>query len=170
MEKMIRRARLLMLVMVANGVLLSGCREDDPNPAPTRMTLSGKLNGDVWEATGFLVQKYAATSASDSSLVIQPYRDGGSTRMYLYVYDVTAPGTYVFDYPSNSRRTNALMERTNPATKAISFLGEGPTTFTFTTVQNGRYVGTFSGKFIDKLGRGSIEVTKGKFDVRLGSQ
>lgn len=133
------------------------------------MTLSTKLNGAPWEATGFLVQQRAASSTDDAHVLIQSRRDLGQTTLHLYLYDVTAPGTYVFDEQNNGRK-NATLERTDPATGQITFLGQGPTTFTFTRVEDGRYTGTFSGQFIDQLGRGTVEVSEGKFDVRVGSQ
>jgi len=134
------------------------------------MTLSAKLDGDLWEATGFLVQQRPASATDDAHVMIQSRRDLGQTTMHFYLYDVTVPGTYVFDRKNNGRRKNASLERTNPTTGQITFLGRGPTTFTLTRVENGRYTGTFSGKFTDELGRGIVEVREGKFDVRVGSQ
>ncbi len=134
------------------------------------MTLSAKLNGDPWEATGFLVQQRPAGSTDDAHVMIQSRRNLGGTTLHFYLYDVTAPGTYVFDQSESGRRKNAMMERTDPATNRITFLGRGPVTFTFTRVENGHYTGTFSGTFTDGAGRGTIGVSEGKFDVRIGSQ
>jgi hypothetical protein len=116
------------------------------------------------------VQKRAANSTDDAHVLLQSRRDLGQTTMHFYLYDVTTPGTYVFDGQNNGRRKIATLERTDPTTGQINFLGKGPTTFTFTLVENGRYTGTFSGQFTDELGRGTVQVSEGKFDVRVGSQ
>jgi len=173
MKKSPKITSLHMLLLAITSFWLSSCnnQKDDPDPAAnSRMTLSAKLNGDPWEATGFLVQQRAANSTYDPYVLIQSRRDLGQTTLYFYLYDVTAPGTYVFDQPDSGRRKNATMERTDPATNRITFLGRGPTTFTFTTVENGHYIGTFSGTFTDELGRGTVQVSEGKFDVQIGSQ
>jgi hypothetical protein len=173
MEKAPKLPRLLLLLSALFSFCLSSCTDQkdalDPAADP-RMTLSAKLNGDSWEATGFLVQQRAANATDDAYVLIQSRRDLGQTTLHFYLYDVTAPGTYVFDGQNNGRRKNATLEKTDPATGQITFLGRGPTTFTFMRVENGRYSGTFSGQFIDELGRGTIEVSEGKFDVRVGSQ
>jgi hypothetical protein len=116
------------------------------------------------------VQQRSANSTDDAHVLIQSRRDLGQTTLHFYIYDVTAPGTYVFDGQNNGRRKIATLERTDPATGRITFLGKGPTTFNFTRVENGRYTGTFSGQFTDELGRGTVQVSEGKFDVRVGSQ
>ncbi len=173
MEKAAKLSRLFLLLFALTGFCLSSCtdQKDAPDPAlDPRMTLSAKLNGDSWEATGFLVQQRAANFTDDAHVLIQSRRDLGQTTLHFYLYDVTAPGTYVFDGQNNGRRKNATLEKTDPATGQITFLGRGPTTFTFTRVENGRYTGTFSGQFIDELGRGAVQVSEGKFDVRVGSQ
>ncbi len=173
MEKVSKLSRLLLLLFAFISFCLTSCQnqKDDPDPAAdSRMTLSAKLNGDPWEATGFLVQQRAATSTDDAHVLVQSRRDLGQTTLHFYLYDVTAPGTHVFDGENNDRRKNASLERTDPATGQITFLGRGPTTFTFERVENGRYTGTFSGKFTDELGRGTVEVNEGKLDVRVGSQ
>jgi hypothetical protein len=173
MEKVSQLSRLLLLLFTLTGFCLSSCQnqKDDSDPDPdARMMLSAKLNGVPWEGTGFLVQQRSANSADDAHVLIQSRRDLGQTTLHFYLYDVTAPGTYVFDGQNNGRRKIATLERTDPATGRITFLGKGPTTFTFTRVENGRYTGTFSGQFTDELGRGAVAVSEGKFDVRVGSQ
>ncbi len=164
---------LLLLLSVIHCFWLSSCnsKKDDLGPASdNRMMLSAKLNGDPWEATGFLVQQRPASSTDDAHVMIQSRRDLGQTTLHFYLYDVTAPGTYVFDGQTNGRRKSATLERTDPATNRITFLGRGPATFNFTKVEKGHYTGTFSGTFSDELGRGTVTLTEGQLDVRIGSQ
>ncbi len=161
----------LLLFLLLGQLTFTGCRKDEEEaPGATPMTLSASLDGKPWEATGFLVEKTAATATSDAALLISSRSNTGGIRLNLYLYGVDKPGTYTVSSQDNNRYKDAVLEVNGNQNGLDTFFGWGPTTYTITKVEGKHYAGTFSGTFVDVTRNKTIQVKDGKFDVREGIQ
>ena len=162
---------ILLLFLLLGQFTFTGCRKDEEEaPGATPMTLSASLDGKPWEASGFLVERTAATATSDAALLISSRSNAGGIRLNLYLYGVDRPGAYVVSSQHNNRYKDAVLEVNGDQNGLTTFFGWGPTTYTVTKVEGKHYVGTFSGSFVDVTRNKTIQVTDGKFDVREGVQ
>jgi hypothetical protein len=162
---------ILLLFLLLSQLTFTGCRKDEESaPGATPMTLSASLDGKPWEASGFLVEKTAATATSDAALLISSRSNAGGIRLNLYLYGVDRPGTYVVTSQHNNRYKDAVLEVNGDQNGLTTFFGWGPTTYTITKVEGKHYAGTFSGSFADVTRNKTIQVTDGKFDVLEGVQ
>ena len=162
---------LLLTLLLLGTLALNSCKKDEEAaPGTTPMTLSATLDGKPWEASGFLVERTAATTTNDASLLISSRSNAGGIRMNLYLYGVDKPGLYIVSSHHNNWYKDAVLEVNGDQNGLATFFGWGPTTYTITKVEGKHYAGTFSGSFVDVTRNKTIQVTDGKFDVREGIQ
>lgn len=164
--------RKTLLLFVVPGLLaFSGCsKEEDAKPVVDSMTMTANLDGKPWQADGFLVETRTVTATSGGQVLIQSRSNTGAMRLYLNLYGVDKPGTYVVDSKTNPGHEDARLEITGTPQNFSPFFGWGPATYTITKVEGERYTGTFSASFYDVTRNKTIELKNGKFDVWEGVQ